>query len=176
MGSVVSTLRPSCSRAFGNLSSPTSDWTHVPCIAMQILYCRLFTRKVSFLLHWCWFCPVFCFVTSLAARIVKRLPTMQEAQVRSLGQADPLEKEMATHSRTLAWRIPWTEEPGRLQSMGLQCRTRLSDFTFTYFVTYFGPWYYHMSHNKGFETYIHISPCLLMSLPTSQEVHAQLAC
>ena len=54
---------------------------------------------------------------------------MQETQVQSLGQEDPLEKEMATHSSILAWRIPWTEEPGRLQSMALQSRTRLSDFT-----------------------------------------------
>ena len=49
---------------------------------------------------------------------VKRLPAMQETQVRSLGQEDPLEKEMATHSSILAWRIPWAEEPGGLQSMG----------------------------------------------------------
>ena len=52
--------------------------------------------------------------------MVKRLPTMQETQLRSLGQEDPLEKEMATHSSILAWRIPWTEEPGRLQSLGSQ--------------------------------------------------------
>ena len=52
--------------------------------------------------------------------MVKRLPTMQETQVRSLGQEDLLEKEMATHSSVLAWKIPWTEESGRLQSMGLQ--------------------------------------------------------
>ena len=45
---------------------------------------------------------------------------MQKTQVRSLGQEDPLEEEMATHSSILSWRIPWTEEPGRLQSMGLQ--------------------------------------------------------
>ena len=51
------------------------------------------------------------------AQTVKRLPTMQETQVRSLGQEDPLEKEMETHSRILVWKIPWTEEPGRLQSM-----------------------------------------------------------
>ena len=50
----------------------------------------------------------------------KHLPTMQETQVRSLGWEDPLEKEMATHSSTLAWKIPWTEEPGGLQSMGLK--------------------------------------------------------
>ena len=54
------------------------------------------------------------------AQTVKRLPTMQETQVRFLGQEDPLEKEMATHPSTLAWKIPWIEEPGRLQSMGLQ--------------------------------------------------------
>ena len=50
--------------------------------------------------------------------MVKRLQAMQETWVRSLGWEDPLEKEMTTHSSTLAWKIPWTEEPGRLQSMG----------------------------------------------------------
>ena len=54
---------------------------------------------------------------------------MQETQVQSLGQEDPQEKEMATHSSILAWKIPWTEEPGRLQSMGLQSWTRLSNST-----------------------------------------------
>ena len=54
------------------------------------------------------------------AQRLKRLPAMQETWVQSLGQEDPLEKEMATHSSILAWRIPWTEEPGGLQSMGLQ--------------------------------------------------------
>ena len=54
------------------------------------------------------------------AQTVKNLPVGQEIQVRSLGQEDPLEKEMATHASILAWRIPWTEEPGRLQSMGSQ--------------------------------------------------------
>ena len=57
---------------------------------------------------------------SLVAQMVKHLSTMWETQVRSLGGEDPLEKEMATHSSTLAWKIPWTEEPGRLQSMGSQ--------------------------------------------------------
>ena len=51
---------------------------------------------------------------------VKRLPAMLETRVRSLGQEDLLEKEMAIHSSTIAWEIPWTEEPGRLQSMGSQ--------------------------------------------------------
>ena len=54
------------------------------------------------------------------AQMVKNLPTMQETWVRSLGWEDPLEKGMATHPSILAWRIPWTEEPGRLQSMGSQ--------------------------------------------------------
>ena len=54
------------------------------------------------------------------AQVVKNLPAMQETQVRSLGQEDPLEKGMATHSSILVWRIPWMEEPGGLQSMGLR--------------------------------------------------------
>ena len=58
-----------------------------------------------------------------------QLLPMQETQVRALGWEDPLEKEMVTHSSILAWRIPWTEKPGRLQSMGSQSWTRLSDFT-----------------------------------------------
>ena len=57
---------------------------------------------------------------SLVAQRLKRLPPMRETWVRSLGWEDSLEKEMATHSNILAWRIPWTEEPGGLQSMGLQ--------------------------------------------------------
>ena len=56
----------------------------------------------------------------LVAQIIKLLPAMQETRVRSLGQEDLLEKEMATHSNILAWGIPWTEEPGGLQSMGWQ--------------------------------------------------------
>ena len=52
--------------------------------------------------------------------MVKRLPTVQDTRVRFLGWEDPLEKEIAIHSSTLAWKIPWTEEPGRLQSTGLQ--------------------------------------------------------
>ena len=57
------------------------------------------------------------------AQTVKNLPAMQETQVQSLSQDDPLEKEMATHSSILAWRIPQTEEPGGLQSMGSQSQT-----------------------------------------------------
>ena len=54
------------------------------------------------------------------AQLIKNLPTMQETRVRSLGQENALEKEMAAHSSILPWRIPWTEEPGGLQSMGSQ--------------------------------------------------------
>ena len=65
--------------------------------------------------YWLGFCRA-----SLVAQMVKRMSAMQETWVRSLGWEDTLEKEMATHSSTLAWKIPWTEEPGRLQSMGSQ--------------------------------------------------------
>ena len=57
---------------------------------------------------------------SLVAQTVKRLPAVSETRVRSLGWEDPLEKEVATHSSNLAWKVPWTEEPGGLQSMGSQ--------------------------------------------------------
>ena len=57
---------------------------------------------------------------SLGAQTLKGLSAMRETQVQFLGREDPLEKEMAIHSSTLAWKIPWTEEPGRLQSMGSQ--------------------------------------------------------
>ena len=67
--------------------------------------------------------------------MVKHLSAMQETRVLSLGWEDPLEKEMAAHSSILAWKIPWTAEPGRLPSMGSQSRTPLSDFTFTLPVT-----------------------------------------
>ena len=58
--------------------------------------------------------------TSLVAQTVKHLSTMRETRVRALGWEDPLEKEMAIHSSPIAWKIPWTEEPGRIQSMGSQ--------------------------------------------------------
>ena len=58
--------------------------------------------------------------TSLVAQMVKHLSRMRETRVQSLGWEDPLEKEMPIHSSAIAWKIPWTEEPGRLQSMGSQ--------------------------------------------------------
>ena len=59
-------------------------------------------------------------MTSLVAQTVKHLPTMRETYVQSLDWEDPLEKKMSTHSSILTWKIPWMEEPGRLQSMGSQ--------------------------------------------------------
>ena len=67
-----------------------------------------------------WVCLSKGLRTSLVAQTVKHLSTMWETWVRALGWEDPLEKEMAIHSSTTAWKIPWTKEPGRLQSMGLQ--------------------------------------------------------
>ena len=72
---------------------------------------------------------------SLVAQTVKNLPAVQDAQVRSLGGEDPLEKEMATRSSILAWRIPWIKEPGRLLSMGSQKvrhKWMTNTFTFTF--------------------------------------------
>ena len=75
-------------------------------------------------------------MASLVAQRLKRLPPMQETWfdpwVRSLGWENPLEKEMATHPIILAWRIPWMEEPGRLQPTESQSRTRLSNLTFNF--------------------------------------------
>ena len=71
------------------------------------------------------------------AQTVKNLPAMQETWVQSLGQEDPLEKGMATHSSILAWRTPWTEEPGGLQSIELQSQTRLKRLSTHAGVLYF---------------------------------------
>ena len=79
-------------------SSQTRNQAYTFCIGRQILN------------HW----------ASMVAQIVKNLLAMQETRVRSLGQEDPLEKGVAPYFSILAWRIPWTEEPGRLQSMGSQ--------------------------------------------------------
>ena len=78
-----------------------------------------------------WLCihlsfPLECQLGFPGGSVVKNLPAMQETRVRSLGREDPLEKEMATHSSILAWRIPWIEEPDRLQSMGSQRRYNLA--------------------------------------------------
>ena len=72
---------------------------------------------------------------SLAAQLVKNLPAVQETWVRSLGLEDPLEKETATHSSILAWKISWIEDPGGMQSMGSQ-RVGHDQVTNTYLLTY----------------------------------------
>ena len=85
------------------MSGPAENIPAEMLLFVQELYIEYFTQ---------------CQVLLLVARRLKRLPGMQETRVGSLGQEEPLEKEMASHSSTLAWRIPWREEPGRLQSMG----------------------------------------------------------
>ena len=92
----------------------------------------------------------------LVAQMVKNLPTLQETQVWSLGQEDLLEKGMATHSSILAWRVPWTEEPGGLQSMGSQ-RVRHNWAT--------NPFTFSFRLNDGFVCFVAQS-CLTLCVPT----------
>ena len=83
--------------------------------------CWLSSTSHSTSLGPAWLRPVLALVkASLVAQTVKHLPAMRETQARSLGREDPLEKEMAIHSSTIAWKSPWTEEPGRPKSMGSQ--------------------------------------------------------
>ena len=87
--------------------------------------------SLIWVIHWLVCCSHQIERSSLVAQTVKCLPAMQETRVWSLGQEDPLEKEMATHSSTLPWKIPWMEDPGRLQVYGVtKSQTRLNDFTF----------------------------------------------
>ena len=107
------------------------------------LWFSYFTYKMDVLLIWSG--------ASLVAQTVMRLLTMRETWVRSLGREDPLEKGMTTHSSIRAWKIPWTKEPGGLQSMGSQ-RVRhdwMTSLHFTYMITLFwsGNW---LLHNKVF--------------------------
>ena len=78
-------------------------------------YCRIWISSYGLIAQ-----PLYESWTSLVAQTVKHLSMMRETWVQSLGWEDPLEKEMAIHFSTIAWKIPWTEEPGRLQSMGSQ--------------------------------------------------------
>ena len=102
--------------------------THVPSLQLTDVCWQQSSPKVHGCLRGhaqpcpsCWFRQMYNNRrSSLVAQAVKNLPAVQETWVRSLGQEDPLKKGMATHSSILAWRIPWTEEPGRLQSMGSQ--------------------------------------------------------
>ena len=104
---------------------------------------------------------------SLVAQMVKNLPAMQETWVPSLGQEDALEKEMATHSGTLAWKIPWTEEPGGLQSIGSQRvgHDWVASFSHAYLsgLVVF-PIVFNLSLNKGENKHFQILPELLFSL------------
>ena len=88
-------------------------WKYIFLVWMKIIIYFSQGNIINIVLTW----------SSLVAQTVKNLPAIKETQVWSLGQEDPLEKGMATHSSILAWRIPWTEEPGGLQSVGLQNRT-----------------------------------------------------
>ena len=89
-----------------------------------------------FIINGCWILLLAFSAASLVAQRIKNLPAMQEAQVQSLGQEDPLEKEMTTHSGTLAWKNPRTEEPGRLQSTGLQRVRHDSDQIIIWFLSF----------------------------------------
>ena len=118
---------------FSRRSSGPRDWTHVEprspalhadstvwatspiCEAILNIFVFCFTVYICLFIY-----SVCTGGISLVAQVVKNLPAMQETWVQSLDREDPLEKGMATHSSILAWRIPWTEEPGRLQSTGSQ--------------------------------------------------------
>ena len=102
---------------FWLISYMESVFISIPKIRALFCYCIVFKGdglyfSLSYLVEDCW--------TSLVAQTVKCLPAMPETWVWSLGQEDPVEKEMATHSSTLDWKIPWAEEPDRLESMGSQ--------------------------------------------------------
>ena len=97
--------------------APGRGWQTCSAESLRIFHSGVFHSGVT---HW-----VFSFLkvyngASLVAQSVKNPPALQETQVRFLGRVDPLQEGTATHSSVLAWRIPWTEEPGGLQSMGLQ--------------------------------------------------------
>ena len=119
---------------FSLLYGPTLTSVHDYWKIPQLWLYRALSAK------WCLFFNTLSrFETTLVAQTVKYLVAMRETQVQSLGQEDPLEKGMATHSSILAWRIPWTEEHGRLQSLRSQ-RVRHDWATNTSFVTAFLPW------------------------------------
>ena len=102
------------------------DATFVSCLFSSNLFYLKYFKFILLFTSGCTFVAALGLLSScgawasLAAQMGKDLPAMLETWVRSLGRNDPLEKRMATHSSTLAWKIPWTEEPGRLQSMGSQ--------------------------------------------------------
>ena len=98
---------------------------HIILKTLNIDICKLKLTSLTFYFN---LCKVKANLeVSLVAQLVKNLPPMQETWVGSLDGEDPLEKEMKTHSSILAWRIPWTEEPGGLQSLGHKSQTRRSN-------------------------------------------------
>ena len=101
-------------------SSLSYNWALLGCwvVSSQCPCCFLDTHLASIQAHMGNTLSPARMGASLVAQMVKKLPAMQETPLQSLGHKDPLKKGMATHSRFLAWRIPWTEEPGGLQSMG----------------------------------------------------------
>ena len=98
-------------------SSKVSILQHSAFFIVQLSHLYMTTGKTIALIRWTFVSKL---GASLVTQTVKRLSAMQETRVRSLGWEDPLEKEMAAHSSILAWKIPWTMEPGRLPSMGSQ--------------------------------------------------------
>ena len=92
------------------------DW--VILLSLPSAYQKMNGQRKINIMEYC--LSILCNSLHLVAQMVKHLSTMRETRVQSLGWEDPLDKEMAIHSSTIAWKIPWTEEPGRLQSMRLQ--------------------------------------------------------
>ena len=121
---VLYCISPSCLLFFSALFLPYFELI----VLFDVLFSPLFSLSSNFLCHFsgCFrnyaplMYPSLPLADSLIGQLVKNLPAMQETQIWFLGGKDPLEKEIATYSSILAWRIPWTEEPGRLQSVGLQ--------------------------------------------------------
>ena len=119
----------SCCTAFSSL------WElPLRCVLVCVWPCQMSSTLAVLIGVQCYLIVVLICISrgiSLVAPMVKHLSTLWETWVRSLGREHPVVKEMAAHSSTLAWKIPWTEEPGRLQSMGSQSRTWLSNSTTT---------------------------------------------
>ena len=111
--------------------------------------------------------------TSLVAQTVKRLHTMRETRVQSLGREHLLEKEMATHCSALAWKIPWTEEPGRLQSMGSQRVTH--DWVTSLTVVRLDnkrPFFWHILKSYWIFIYVHVVFCWVMIVKELSSRHS----
>ena len=115
---------------FGLISSVEFVFSYI-----YFYFTTMFVYLVETMLCICIFIySLYIIGASLEAQMVKCLPTMRENRVWSLGQEDPLEKEMATHSSTLAWTIPWMDEPGGLQSMGSQWVNMTERLHFHFFI------------------------------------------